>query len=262
MTYVADSKLPEGTEIAAGTVPGWSVVHKFGRNAAVGTSFVPCSIGGVYQTVQPASATSLRVAAGNANDTAAGTGAREITLEGLDETGALVTEALATAGASASSGTTTTFIRLFRAYVSKSGTYATSSAGSHAANIVIENAAGGTTWATIDSTDFPRGQSEIGVYTVPLGYNGYVFDLTVNVSGNGTKPAELLFFQRANILEAAAPYTAMRLALNFGGVSDSFTYHFPVAIKYAALTDMGFMCKAASGTPEVDVEFDILLETT
>lgn len=28
------------------------IVHKFGRNSAVGTSFVPVCIGGVYQTPQ------------------------------------------------------------------------------------------------------------------------------------------------------------------------------------------------------------------
>ena len=66
--------------VQRGNVPGASVVHKFGRNAAV-TTMAPIAFGGVYQTPQPASATTLRVKAGNTNDTAAGSGAREITIQ-------------------------------------------------------------------------------------------------------------------------------------------------------------------------------------
>ena len=96
---------PPGFNIASGRIPGLSVVHKFGR-ASVGTTYSPVTFGGVYNTPQVAGATTLRVKAGDANDTAAGTGAREVTLIGLDETGAEVTEAVATAGAAASATTT------------------------------------------------------------------------------------------------------------------------------------------------------------
>lgn len=102
-------------------------------------------------------------AGGNAADTAAGAGAREVTLIGLDASGNVVTEAIATNGISASSATTNSFIRLYRAYVSASGTYATAAAGSHTAAIVIENSAGGTDWLTIDATSFPLAQSEVSV---------------------------------------------------------------------------------------------------
>ena len=73
-------------EVSKGNIAGHSLVHKFGKNEDVGATFEPLTIGGVYQTLQPAAATTLRVKAGNANDTAAGTGAREVTVQGLDET--------------------------------------------------------------------------------------------------------------------------------------------------------------------------------
>ena len=115
-------------DVSRGLVSGMQSIKKFGRNAAVGTSFVPIAMGGVYQTPQGSAATALRIkSGGDANDTAAGSGARSVTLEGLDENFELATEALATAGASASSATSTTFTRLFRAYVTPdtgSGTYA------------------------------------------------------------------------------------------------------------------------------------------
>ena len=70
-------------EAAKGNITGSTIVNKFGRNASVGTTYVPVTVGGVYNTPQPAAATTLRIkAGGDANDAAAGTGAREVTVVG------------------------------------------------------------------------------------------------------------------------------------------------------------------------------------
>ena len=235
----------------------YEIIHKFGSNGDVGTTFEPISIGGIYRTPQPAAATALRVKAGSANDTAAGSGAREITLEGLDSTGAYVSEALATAGASASSNSSASFIRLYRAYVSASGTYATASAGSHSANIVIENSAGTEDWLTIQSTGFPRAQSEVGAYTVPLGKKAYVISYTIDVDSQ--KTADILFFKRGSILDASAPYEAMRLVFELTGLSGQETVQPKTPIgPFDELTDIGFMAKAAA-TAVVGVDFELIL---
>ena len=234
------------------------VVHKIGKNSSVGTSYVPISIGGVYNTPQPASATTLRVkAGGNANDTAAGSGAREITLEGLDATGALITDTLATAGASASAVSTKSFIRLLRAHVSSSGTYATVTSGSHSADITIENGAGGTDWATISSTGFPVSQTEIGAYTVPLGYDAYVKG--IQVFTDATKTVDILFFKRESILSADAPYQALRLQYEFQVTDGGAIINFHAPVRFPELTDIGFLAKVDSGTALVTVEFQLML---
>lgn len=244
-------------EVAKGNVPKHSLIQKFGMNYGLGTSYEPVSVGGVYNTPQVAGATTLRVKAGNANDTAAGSGAREVTLEGLDETGALVTEAIATAGASASSATTTTFIRLFRVFVSSSGTYATAAAGSHSADIVIENGAGGTDWATIYSTGFPHSQSEIGAYSVPLGKTAYLLDY--RAFSDSSKSFEFLFFKRESILDTAAPYEAMRVQFEGVGITTTLDVELSGPIKFDALTDIGFMAKTTSGTADIVGKFNMLL---
>lgn len=248
---------------ASGQNPQVSTINKFGR-ATVGTTLVPIGYaggtGGIYQTPQSGSATTLRIkAGGNANDTAAGSGAREVTLQGLDETGALVTEAVATAGASASSATTTTFIRLFRAWVSASGTYATSSAGSHSGSITIENGAGGTDWAVIDATVFPFGQSEIAAYSVPLGYTAFLHRFDIQISS--TKVVDAVFFTREGILKTAAPYDAMRNKQYYPGITESgFWKEFGHApLRCPELTDIGFMAKVSTGTSNVSIEFDMTL---
>ena len=243
--------------IPTGEISGTSVVHKFGRNDAVGTSYVPVAMGAAYQTLQPAAATTLRIKAGDANDTAAGSGAQEITIQGLDETGTEVVETLATAGTSASAVTSATFIRLYRAYVSASGTYAGSGTQSHADDIVIENGAGGTDWLTIDATSMSMGQSEVALYSVPLGKTAYISSLHISVASN--KTADVLLFKREGILDAAPPYQARRLQITFGAVSGEAALK-PVTPlgPFPALSDIGFMAKAAQAA-EVDVDFEIIL---
>jgi hypothetical protein len=246
-------------DIGRGLWSGLSAVHKFGRGS-VGTSFVPISIGNNYQTPQSGSATALRIASGgNGNDTAAGSGAREVTLIGLDENFNEAMETVATAGASASSATATTFTRLYRAYVSASGTYATAVVGSHSGDIVIENSGGGTTWATISATDFPRSQTEIGTYSVAAGYTAYLKYIAVNTESS--KTIDVIGFYRPNIDATAAPYSAMRLFVELGGLGGGETEIKPDTPMgpFNGPCDIGFMGKVSAGSGEVDVDFEILL---
>lgn len=244
------------TEVIKGNVAGHTVIHKFGRNEAVTTAFEPITSLGVYRMPQVSAATTLRVkAGGSANDTAAGTGARQVTLVGLDETGASATETLATAGASASSATTTTFLRLTSAYVSVSGTYSTTS-GSHAATITIENGSGGTDWASIELNEFAVSQARVGVYSVPLGKTAYVFNPKISSGGSSVN---IIFFERKNLLETAAPYTPMQVLYQADSLGGNIEWLSQAPLgPFPALTDFGVMAKSSSSS-NVDVEFDILL---
>lgn len=249
-------------DAARGLVGGLSTVKRIGRNAAVGTTFVPLSVGGIYQVPQSSSATALRVkSGGNVNDSAAGTGARAIRIEGLDAQFNPVTEAVLTAGASASLATTALFSRVFLAKVDESGTYATALAGSHAGDIVIENASGGTDWATISATDFPKAHTEIAAYTVPAGKTGYV--KLRNVSVDTGKEIDLVFFYRRNADQTAAPYSAMEAesvltGVSGGSIEDFGDMDIPFG-PYVGPTDIGFMAKVSSGTASVAAEFDVFI---
>lgn len=248
-------------DVSLGNLSEYSVVHKFGRNVDIGTTFEPITLSGLYRTPQVGSATQLRVKAGNANDTAAGTGAREITLVGIDASGDEVTETLATAGTSASSNTSNSYIRLYRVFVSASGTYATATAGSHAGDITIENAAGTEDWLTISSSNFPSGQSEVGAYTVPNGYQALIKNVFLYI--DSTKPMSIILFQRRNILETAAPYSAMRAVYEIESAEQevSIARELPLG-PFPAGTDIGFMARksSGSGTGSASVNFDIILQ--
>ncbi len=199
-----------------GGYAGAEVVQKFGR-ATVGTTPVPIAFGNVWQTPQVSGATPLRIkAGGNAADTAAGAGARAITLQGLDASGNEISETIVTAGASASSATSASFLRLYRAWVSSSGTYGNQYSGSHVGDIVVEDSAGAADWATIDSNGFPKSQTEIGVYTVPAGKVAFILETNIQVATN--KVVSVTRYERSNILETAAPYTAVRAKQVFSGL--------------------------------------------
>lgn len=248
---------PSSLDISRGVVPSTRVVHRFGRNTAIASTFTPVTRSGFYRTPQVSGATPLRIkAGGNANDTANGTGARAVTLTGLDATGALITETIATAGASASAPTSRSFIRLLDAVVSASGTYATQAAASHLGNIYIENAAGGQDWALISDGSFPRGASEIGVYTVPKGRSAYV--QAIRLSTDADKKANVVLFKRSGILQTVAPYSAMVLVAEFPAVSGSLAVDYDPPLTFPELTDFGFMASVDASTVDVTVSFDVI----
>lgn len=51
-------------DISHGLAPGFSVVHQYGENNNVGTSYTPISVGGIFRTPQIAAALPLRIKAG------------------------------------------------------------------------------------------------------------------------------------------------------------------------------------------------------
>lgn len=236
----------------------YTVVHKFGRNNAVGNSFVPVSLGGLFRTPQVGNATALRVKAGNINDTAGGLGARSVVVEGIDSSGDEVSVVLVTAGASAGPPSSVEFIRAYRAYVNESGVYGTATVGSHADVIIVENAAGTEDWIGIEFEGLPRSQSQTSVYTIPNGKIGYIKSFFVTTETN--KPVDLVLLRRENILQTSPPYSPIITQTEFTGIQNPFVSNFGIPIgPFPANTDLGWMARVSVGTAGVSVDFEILL---
>ena len=207
-----------------------------------------------------AGATQLRVkAGGNAADTAAGTGARSIKLWGLDDSGNEITEVIVTAGASASVASSASFIRLYHAEVHESGTYGTQAAGSHAGDIVIENAAGTEDWAEMLLNGFASATTCIGSLTIPRNHVGLITSVKITVDTSGSKTMDVLFMQRSNILQTVAPYSPIIKVQEFLGleVGQSITYDIP--FKVPELTDIGVLAKSSTGTNAVSVDMEVIM---
>lgn len=235
-----------------------------GYNQFVTNDFEPVCRSGNWETPQPGSATTLRVKAGNTNDTAAGSGARTVAISGLNAFGEEVSETLTCAGTSASAVSANTYVRLLTFEVATSGTYAvpTSRTGSNAANMYIENGAGGTNWAQLMYDEMGMGKGEIGCYTVPVNKTAYINDIFVHISSDATPKADILVLTRANILETAAPYTPMRLIAKLFGATESV--NIPLTDPYGpipGLTDIVVMARATTGTVAVTSKMSLTLNS-
>lgn len=254
----APSKSPRlhGSEMTRGLIPGHQIIHKFGADIDITANYLPVAQGGMYPTPQPAGAVQLRIAAGNVNDDVGGTGARAVHLQGLDISGDFLEQTIHTNGTSAGAVSEVAFLRLFRAWVSSSGTYASAGGGSHAAAIIIESGASAT-WAIIDATGFPKGQTEIAAYSVPNGFEAVIKSIIMTT--DGLKPVDFALFQRRDILQAAPPYAARRLFFEAFGVEGSLTLapESPWG-PFPAQTDLGWLAKGAT-SPDVTADMEIAL---
>lgn len=247
---------PSGMLIARGLMGGCTAYHISGRYASIGATPTPITRSGFYRTPQASAPVALRIkSGGNANDTAAGSGGRAITFIGINADGDLITETVATAGASASAATDQTFIRLREAFVSESGTYATQTTGSHASTINIEDTAGNL-WATIADGTLGRGVTEQAVFTTPK--NRAALVTNVFLSSDADKKANIVFYQRQGILKTSAPYDALQIINEFpqnAGLSD---LAFNPPIYFPPLTDFGFLASVSASTVDVSIGIDLI----
>ena len=211
---------PQGSDvfidIDRGLVPGFRTEHKFGRNPAVPSgSWAFVNLLGF--TDWPLSApTTVRIkAGGNAADDAAGAGAREITVLGLDDSFHEVTDTIATNGVDASAASTVSFWRVHRAWVSAVGAYG----AANTAAMTLENSGGGTDLIQIGAGE---GQTQFGGWTVPAGETAYLMNLHLHVDSK--KIANIRMFTRENFDDVSAPMESKRLKLFFDGVIGSVEY--------------------------------------
>lgn len=258
MAYLTDRDFL--IEVSKGKVPGHSIIHKFGRNSAVGTSLVPVASAAVYQT--PTTAQSLEFVSSSASDALNSTGAHEITVVGLDanyDEQTVATAAHATDGtvAVAISGTWT---RVYRAYVSSSGSYASATQDSHVGTITIRVSGAGSTFATIPlEGTFGLGQSLIGAYTVPSGYTAFILSTDYSSDVSGTKTVDYFFFKRDNADDVTSSYSGVMRVQNIAvGTQGAFEYEHKTNESYTGPCDLMFLAKATS-TSDVSVEFELLI---
>ncbi len=251
MTYLGNKDF--FVEVQKGNVAGHAMVHKFGKNGAVpNNTFEHVSIGSGATSFLSA-ATTVRVKAGNANDTAGGNGAQAITVIGIDTTLAEVSENLVTAGGTASSNSSASFWRVYRAYVANAscGTYG----AANTAAVVIENSGGGTDLITIATEE---GQTQYAGYTVPLGKTAYW--LGAHIMVDSAKAADVRMLMRKNFNDVTTPFEPIRLVNYWDGLAGHMNFQPRSPGKFEALTDIWFEAEGSSGSAtEVSVDFELLL---
>lgn len=232
--------------------------RRFGTNKSVAASpetiWAGADNGGAALYTFPITAETLRVkAGGNVNDTSAGTGARTLTVYGLDDNWNEISETLTLAGASASAATTALFYRVNKVSIDTSGTYG----GANTGVIVIENT---TALQELAYVAAGEGNTSQCIYSVPAGKTLYMKKLNPQVSQNNS--ADISLYHIDNVDDFSAPYTSVRhlewQVLDFTGTENVKFDTYPVFLEK---NDIFFEGKkiTGSGTAGVTIEFEFIL---
>ena len=241
-------------DVSSGHYDNLSSISKFGATL-LDTTIRPLTLSTHYRT--PTSAVQLQVVSDDAQDSSTGTGARKVTIIGLNASWEEVVQEVTMNGLTPVQ-IPIPLTRVYRWYVSESGTYATETTGSHAGQLLIEETTGGADWTILTVTPYPVGQSQISVYTIPKGKKGYLLSKTIFV--DSTKSADIYFFKRDNVNDTTVPFSPMRLVEREVGVSGGYglVLEEPTFLCEGPC-DVGFMGLISVGTASASAEFELLL---
>lgn len=165
--------------ISQGKVPGHSLIFKFGYNPLTSsTEETVWFAGGKY--VYPAAATVMTVSSDNAADTATGTGAQTIEIEGLDTDYKPVSEEISMSGLTAVS-TTNSYLRIFRAKVLVSGSGEINAGALYVGTGTLTLGVPANIFTSIGDVE---GQTLQAFYTIPANTTGYLYQAIASMFGN------------------------------------------------------------------------------
>ena len=212
---------PFELQVSRGQVAWHRAITVFGFNPDVDTAEETVwPGGGIY--VSPSAATIMKVSSTDADDTALGTGARTILIEGLDASYNEITETVVMNGQTQVS-TTKEFIRINYARVMTAGS---SNSAEGTIYIGVGTATDGVPTTAYQIIRFDYNTSVTGHYTIPAGYTGYMDAGSINVGQvGGSNPVicRLIISGQSNI-----KYSIAIVALNNGTAQYAFQY--PLAI--------------------------------
>ncbi|UCG02424.1 MAG: hypothetical protein JSW11_00230 [Candidatus Heimdallarchaeota archaeon] len=239
-------------EIQKNKIPEHFFMHKFGRNDEIPNGswaiISPSAPSGAF----PTSGVRIRIkAGGSTNDIVNGTGAREVTIIGINTDLIETTENIVTSGENTSLSTTNRFWRIYRAYVSCVGTYW----GANDDDIILEDEDSINDMLTIKAGE---GQTQHGAYSIANNRKGYLS--SIHITSDALKAADFRLFIRDSFNQTTPPVCSKRIKLFFDGILGSFIYK-PVSpgLILNPLSDIWVEARGAGAGTEVSVDFEILL---
>jgi hypothetical protein len=240
-TYVSQTQYGKNEDftlqIARGQIQGHKSLFKFGNNSDINGSLETVwSHGGLY--VYPTSAIQMKVSSSSSDDTALGTGARTVSVQGLDQDYNEVSETVTLAGQTAVL-TNITFIRVFRVFVITAGSTNTAQG-----NIYVGT---GTVTAGVPATvyaEIPVGENQtlMAIWTVPAGYTLYIYRGTFSAASNNAAQyilGKFMIRPFGGVFRNAADVTAN---------SNVIPYDFEIPLAVPEKSDIEARAIALSGT--------------
>lgn len=240
--------------LALGKIPGLSLRQLFGVGT-VGTAFQPL-LGQSSSTTYSylSSAASLEVVSTDANDTAAGSGARRVQFSYIDAAGALqVSPILALNGTTAVTSGVPSGLRVEDIWVVDQGTYGQIGTG-NAGEIRVQTSGGGTVHRRMPAG---AGKAVGASMTVPLGYRALLYGGRVDMPA-GTA-VDIALYSRPLLTRASAPFGPMRELRKWEGRTGSFSLLLPMPLELPEASDFALAAKVASSTALVTATLDLAL---
>jgi hypothetical protein len=222
---------------------GWhEAIFKFGFNPDVDDALETVwAQGGLYSYIE--TATVLKVSSSSTDDASAGTGARTITLFGLDANYAEVSETVTLNGQTAVN-TTKTYIRINRMVVNTAGSGGQNAGVIYAGDGTVTSGVPAEKYATIAIGD---NQTLMALWTVPADYTAYLLqkDITAATAQNN---------KYATIHLVARPFgevfqTKDKHVLDNGVLHQTYT----IPLKFTEKTDIEVRCIGDSASADIAV---------
>lgn len=236
--------LEDACSVALGLQSGVAAVNKFGRNADIdiGTEDI-WGVGGTWAA--PATASVVNFVSSDAADDSAGTGARTISVTGLDSSYDEITETVIMDGTTPVA-TANGYWIIHRIIVLTAG-----SGGTNAGTITGTSAAAGT--PVLISVAIGQGQSQFGIYQVPRNKTLLILDIGASSTTTGT----------VNISVFAKPFGGVfnlkrNYSVNATG-SSSVQHEFMPPLKFTEKTIVKLTGTASSNNSDVSADWDGLL---
>ena len=241
-------------------IPGGRAFFFFGNNASVGTSYEDIWAGDgdiQWQTT----AAKIKVASSDAADTSAGLGVRSVEIHGLSATGVDQDEVITMSGVTAVESSLT-YIRVNKLHSETCGTYGGSHQGDIECRVTNATFANGALLSVMKGEEgavdtavvYGVGEASNGFWSVPLGKVLYITDLTVNVQAGTNKSADVILYEREDILDSSVPVAPRRILWNRFDIEGAHTETFKSHIKIKALTDLWFRAEAEGAGTRIDVK--------
>jgi hypothetical protein len=168
---------PFELQVARGQIAWHYDVHKFGFNSDIDDSLETVwAQGGLYSYL--AAATQLSISSSSTDDTSAGTGARTVTLSGLDADYNEISETITLNGQTAVN-TTNSYLRIFRMVVNSAGSGGENAGVIYAGTGTVTSGVPANKYATIAIGD---NQTLMAIWTVPANYTAYLLQTDVTVA--------------------------------------------------------------------------------
>ena len=234
-----------GYAVSENDIPGHIALFKFGTRTSVAAG-VQSTVweGPTALYVYLTSAQQLKVSSSSANDTALGTGARTLTLVGLDANYDEITEVVTMNGLSVVT-TAESFSRIHRAYVTTSGTSYT-----NIGTITITNNAGTTIQCVIPAND---GQTLMTIWTVPRGKKLYITQ--GSASTNSNKGARVSLFTRQLDGGTLYPWRIRYRSYIFSG-NEQFPFNIPFVLPEKTDIQVRVTTPTSAGTTSFGATFE------